>query len=66
MPHLLDELKVAPGSPPSLAERDPDQRLGARSKDEGLERLEQLRHRSIVAESTLTLLFEVLTLESRV
>jgi PPK2 family polyphosphate:nucleotide phosphotransferase len=45
MPHLLDELKVAPGSPPSLAERDPDQRLGARSKDEGLERLEQLVER---------------------
>jgi PPK2 family polyphosphate:nucleotide phosphotransferase len=53
MPHLLDELKVAPGSPPRLAERDPDQRLGAPSKDEGLERLERLVERLSVLHNRL-------------
>jgi PPK2 family polyphosphate:nucleotide phosphotransferase len=62
MPHLLDELKVAPGSAPELNARDPDQRLGASSKDEGLARLEHLverlsvLHNRLFAEATRSVL----------
>jgi PPK2 family polyphosphate:nucleotide phosphotransferase len=39
---LLDALRVEPGSAPKLAERDPDERVGAPGKKEGIERLEEL------------------------
>jgi PPK2 family polyphosphate:nucleotide phosphotransferase len=39
---LLDELRVAPGDPPRLDRRNPDARLGADSKPEGVERLAEL------------------------
>src|SRR5215471_15820416 len=45
MSDLLDELRVTPGSPPHLRRRDPDARLGAPSKKEGLERLAELVER---------------------
>ncbi|MFL5960419.1 MAG: polyphosphate kinase 2 family protein [Gaiellaceae bacterium] len=36
---LLDQLRIAPGSPLHLAERDPGERVGAANKQAGLERL---------------------------
>jgi PPK2 family polyphosphate:nucleotide phosphotransferase len=45
MAHLLDELRVAPGSAPELARRDPGARLGAAGKSDGLERLQKLVER---------------------
>jgi len=39
---LVDELRVEPGSTARLADRDPDARVGAPSKQDGLERLELL------------------------
>jgi PPK2 family polyphosphate:nucleotide phosphotransferase len=62
MPHLLDELKVTPGSAQGLAARDPGQRLGAAGKSEGVERLEQLvdrlgvLHNRLFAEATRSVL----------
>jgi PPK2 family polyphosphate:nucleotide phosphotransferase len=59
---LIDELRVEPGSAPRLGERDPDARLGAPSKREGLERLEQLieqlgvLHNRLFAEATRAVL----------
>jgi len=43
--HLIDELRVEPGSAPDLAGRDPGARLGAPDKDEGLEHLTALAER---------------------
>jgi PPK2 family polyphosphate:nucleotide phosphotransferase len=59
---LIDELCVEPGSSPRLGERDPDVRVGAPSKREGLERLEQLveqlavLHNRLFAEATRAVL----------
>jgi PPK2 family polyphosphate:nucleotide phosphotransferase len=39
---LIHELRVDPGAAPRLDRRDPDARVGAPSKREGIERLEQL------------------------
>jgi len=42
---LLKELRVEPGSAPDLDRRDPDVRIGAPSKQEGLARLQELVER---------------------
>lgn len=42
---LLAALRIEPGSPPRLAQRDPGERLGADDKSTGLTRLEQLVER---------------------
>jgi PPK2 family polyphosphate:nucleotide phosphotransferase len=39
---LLDELRVTPGEAPRLDQRDPDARLGADAKADGVERLAEL------------------------
>lgn len=59
---LIDELRVEPGTPPRLEERDPDERVGAPGKREGIERLEQLvgrlsvLHNRLFAEATRAVL----------
>jgi PPK2 family polyphosphate:nucleotide phosphotransferase len=59
---LIDELRVDAGSSPRLGERDPDARVGAPSKREGLERLEHLveqlgvLHNRLFAEATRAVL----------
>jgi PPK2 family polyphosphate:nucleotide phosphotransferase len=59
---LLDELRVEPGAAPRLDERDPSARLGAASKDEGLQRLAALverlgvLHNRLYAEGTRAVL----------
>jgi PPK2 family polyphosphate:nucleotide phosphotransferase len=45
MAQLLEELRVAPGSAPGLARRDPGARLGAAGKQDGLDRLQLLVER---------------------
>ena len=56
------DLRVEPGSAPGLARRDPGRRLGAESKEEGLERLNALverigfLHSRLTAEATRALL----------
>ena len=42
---LLDELRVKPGSAPELDKRDPDARVGAADKHEGVERIAELVER---------------------
>ena len=62
MSDLLDELRVTAGSPPHLRRRDPGARLGAPSKQEGLERLDELverlgaLHNRLFAEATRSVL----------
>jgi PPK2 family polyphosphate:nucleotide phosphotransferase len=62
MSHLLDALRVAPGSAPELHRRDPDERVGAPSKKEGTKRLEELverlgvLHNRLFAEATRSVL----------
>ena len=59
---LLAELRVEPGSDPRLSERDPDERVGAPGKKEGVARLEELveqlgmLHNRLYAESTRSVL----------
>jgi len=59
---LIDDLRVEPGSAPHLAKRDPDARVGAPSKDEGLARLTALverlglLHNRLFAEATRSVL----------
>ena len=50
---LIDQLRVDPGTPPRLHERDPDARVGAPSKREGLDRLETLVERLAVLHNRL-------------
>jgi PPK2 family polyphosphate:nucleotide phosphotransferase len=62
MPHLLDQFRVTPGSAPELARRDPDDRPGAPSKEEGAERLAEIvdrlsvLHNRLFAEATRSVL----------
>jgi PPK2 family polyphosphate:nucleotide phosphotransferase len=51
---LLDDLRVKAGSPPRLDRRDPDVRVGAADKQEGLERLEELVQELSVLHNRLT------------
>jgi PPK2 family polyphosphate:nucleotide phosphotransferase len=59
---LIDNLRVEPGSPPQLAKRDPDARIGAPDKDEGLAHLNALvdrlglLHNRLFAEATRSVL----------
>jgi PPK2 family polyphosphate:nucleotide phosphotransferase len=59
---LIDELRVAPGSPPHLATRDPDARLGAADRKAGLARLAELverlgvLHNRLFAEATRSMI----------
>jgi PPK2 family polyphosphate:nucleotide phosphotransferase len=59
---LIDELRVEPGSPPDLAGRDPDARVGAEDRKAGLARLSELvarlgvLHNRLFAESTRSVL----------
>ena len=59
---LLDELRVKPGSAPRLDKRDPDARVGAAGKQEGLERIAKLverlgvLHTRLYAEATRSVL----------
>ena len=59
---LLDELRVKPGSAPGLDKRDPDARVGAANKQEGLERIAKLverlgtLHARLYAEATRSVL----------
>jgi PPK2 family polyphosphate:nucleotide phosphotransferase len=59
---LLKELQVEPGSAPRLDQRDPDARIGAPGKQEGLERLQELverlsmLHNRLSAEATRSVL----------
>jgi len=61
-PELLDELRVKPGSAPRLDKRDPDARVGAAGKQEGLERIAKLverlgvLHTRLYAEATRSVL----------
>jgi PPK2 family polyphosphate:nucleotide phosphotransferase len=59
---LLDELRVKPGSAPRLDKRQPDARMGAANKQEGLERIATLvehlgtLHTRLYAEATRSVL----------
>lgn len=59
---LLDSLRVDAGSAPRLDRRDPDARIGAKTKDEGLARLQELvvrlglLHNRLVAEGSRAVL----------
>jgi PPK2 family polyphosphate:nucleotide phosphotransferase len=59
---LIDELRVEPGSPPHLAKRDPDARVGAADKNAGVARLTELverlgvLHNRLFAEATRSVL----------
>ena len=59
---LIEKLRVEPGSPPHLAKRDPDARVGAPDKQAGLvrltERVERLAvlHNRLFAEATRSVL----------
>jgi PPK2 family polyphosphate:nucleotide phosphotransferase len=50
---VLDTLRVKPGSPPHLKERDPGDRVGAENKQAGLERLAELVQRLAVLHNRL-------------
>src|SRR6478609_2268140 len=62
---LLDELRVEPGSAPRLDKRPPDARVGAASKQEGLERIATLverlgtLHTRLYAEATRAVLLVI-------
>jgi PPK2 family polyphosphate:nucleotide phosphotransferase len=51
---LLEQLRVEPGSSPRLDRRDPDVRVGAPSKQEGLARLQELVERLGVLHNRLS------------
>jgi PPK2 family polyphosphate:nucleotide phosphotransferase len=59
---LIDDLRVEPGSSPDLARRDPDARIGAQDKEEGLARRTKLverlglLHNRLFAEATQSVL----------
>jgi PPK2 family polyphosphate:nucleotide phosphotransferase len=60
--HLVEELRVTPGSDPQLAHRDSGARVGAPGKKEGLARLDELvqelavLHNRLYAEATRSLI----------